>query len=304
MESTVAEAQLGDPLTAIELTADYAVVGSMLGRVAIYRLADQKLFELAPFSDEAVRGLSLVDRKLYVAIGDVFARVWLLDDTHNPKVIRYANRPHNYSTCPNAYTMQQGTKVLIFTAGASVAHFADLQTDVQDRFSLTLSKDCVPSDFDDARVLFVAYEDRQRKELRVWSFDSKQITSTIPFRSRSCVISHAKLCGDRVLHVYNSRRVLIWNLPTKTCTHKFRAHKRPIVCLSLMSEDLFVTMAVDRKIKMWQGSTCVRKIRIPSANFTLGFPYFVRIVGSVVFYTCDQGAQLLRLQDQPESQPR
>ena len=72
-----------DPITSLELTDTYLILGSMLGLCEYYIINSNRLIKLSEKQDEFISGIKLNKNNLYICIGDLKIIKYILQEDDN-----------------------------------------------------------------------------------------------------------------------------------------------------------------------------------------------------------------------------
>lgn len=193
-----------------------------MGRIAFYSIREGKDIALSDSQPELIRGISHSEKgeHIFVSIGDISCQRLSSADL---SVIDYVqivenieDRAHK-SQCERSYTLSYKQYNCVLTINMNEKDkqqpsenapimLSNLDTNMLESFSepgqegggseVTFTQNCVPFDFDGARLLWMQYLSRDSREVYVYTFDKKEKTTVATFTKRDGIVSHMKFLGD------------------------------------------------------------------------------------------------------------
>ncbi len=151
--------------------------------------------------------------------------------------------------------------------------------------------------------------------LKVFLAQSQVLTHFIYYTQDKSVHSH-QITGDNIVTVLHGNKIQVhkmfsqsqWGDPSKTVAdhleisrqmriRKFVAHKEGQILTILADDkgDSVITIATDKKIKLWYKSTLVAKFVNIGGSFNHPFPVVMRRYGNMLVYTANDGVYALRI---------
>ena len=99
-----------DPISAMDLTNDYLLIGTMLGATKYYNINQKKLIRLSEVQDEFISGAKIYQNSLYICIGDLKINQYDLDKEDEMREAdietnNYQNEEDHKKKCDNCLTM-------------------------------------------------------------------------------------------------------------------------------------------------------------------------------------------------------
>jgi hypothetical protein len=79
---------------------------------------------------------------------------------------------------------------------------------------VTFTQNTVPFDFDGDRLLWMNYQSRDLRDVNLYNFPLKTLTTVVNFQKRDGIISHMKLLGDCLYYVKNTRDLVRYDMKT------------------------------------------------------------------------------------------
>ena len=80
------------------------------------------------------------------------------------------------------------------------------------------TQNCVPFDFDGARLLWMQYLSRESREVYVYDFALKEKQTVLTFSKRDGIVSHMKFIGDSVFYVKDTKNLIKYDIKKKSST--------------------------------------------------------------------------------------
>jgi WD40 repeat protein len=204
---------LGDPFTAFDLdeVAGVLATGTAAGAVALWRLdhvddillgrdedgdeassgdgkratqqsgAEIVCRVLCSSSDEGVKHLFFSDdEQLFAVIGDVHVKIW--GSYHDATCqLRRFDRPHEYKTCKESYTLRHGNKLLLLTVGTNQGLKLDLDTMQQQPFKLDIPHYCTPTFYDGRHLMLLALTPSGLRLVQLYDMDTQRLERSLLF---------------------------------------------------------------------------------------------------------------------------
>lgn len=305
--------EIGDPLSCIYLDDLGCMAGSCFGKVWLYNFEERSQETLAEFSEDGVRGLFLDGESAYATIGEptVGTRVWRRDlrmgisqERREPQaeLINLRTIDKRVSSGPRR-VLQRGDRVcLLWPTMTSVVN-------VSTRFHHTCDfkliehgsiAEVAPCDFDGDRLLLL---DRSHGSssvaLRVVFLEKNELTQIADLPQAHRVTLARLWQEDHFVYVVGGRDLYIYNHVSKAVGRKCIGHRAEVVALDTEHPDVIAALSTDAVVKLWNGKTgaCVRTLRMPEAQFSLGFPYWLCVHGKRVLVAADEGAYLTEFEE-------
>lgn len=76
----------------------------------------------------------------------------------------------------------------------------------------------MPFDFDGDRLLWMNYQSRDIRDVNLYNFPEKTLTTVVNFQKRDGIISHMKLLSDCLYYVKNTRDLVRYDMKTHNST--------------------------------------------------------------------------------------
>ena len=178
------EIRFADPISSIKLTKNFVVMGTMMGRVTLYNISEQKTVVLSELNSENVSDIAYDDEEkvFYVGIGDDEIKKFEINnityDTipQNQSINVYDTDMEHTKYCENAFIflspdclfriqlcqIEEGnTKIINVESEYQIRYFKknDSKKNLAETVNGTISTTnySVPLDFDGKRYLFVEF---------------------------------------------------------------------------------------------------------------------------------------------------
>lgn len=288
----VVSTDFGDPVSALFMTEEYVVCGTLLGRIWLYKINDNCRVLLAGFSDDAIRGVYIEDGFVFATIGDQFCKKIRISDVCDQLDTKFDRRS---SSSGFRYVLQRFEQVTIVYPGMTT--FVNVTANEQsmcpykiqqarvlnvcplDAFSYFLllsefpqgSDDCAAAPCRKLKVVNVS------TNVTVWEISAQGITFS------------SFLSDSLVMYLLNDERLIVCNFVTNVQTLCLRIG--PVIAASV-NGTLVTTLTRTGHIRQWDSSngTTLSETRLTGHfSFSLGFPYFIQTVGSRFAVSSDYG---------------
>ena len=177
------EIRFADPISCVKLLKNFVVTGSMMGRVNVYNIDENKLIPLCTLNSENISDIAYDDQKkvFYIGIGDEEIRLYKIDelvpDIQTPSINVYESDIQHTNNCENAFIFltpesffriqlpqigEETIKIIDTESQYDLKYFdeeEETETNKKDyiKYSLTTTNYFVPFDFDGKRFLWVEF---------------------------------------------------------------------------------------------------------------------------------------------------
>ena len=222
-----------DPITSLELTDTYLILGSMLGLCEYYIINSNRLIKLSEKQDEFISGIKLNKNNLYICIGDLKIIKYILqedDNNNNNNALPEKEEIENYKddkihedNCDNYLTILCNNylirNLITFPKNGDekpiekdVKFFVKniLHESQENDFvgNYKLSNYCVPFDFDGKNYVIIDFKDKQKRIFFVYDIILKDMKINIEIETIKenplGHISHLKIIkNDEIFIVQN-----------------------------------------------------------------------------------------------------
>ena len=238
------EIRFADPISSIKLTKNFVVMGTMMGRVTLYNISEQKTVVLSELNSENVSDIAYDDEEkvFYVGIGDDEIKKFEINnityDTipQNQSINVYDTDMEHTKYCENAFIflspdclfriqlcqIEEGnTKIINVESEYQIRYFKknDSKKNLAETVNGTISTTnySVPLDFDGKRYLFVEFHSSTDRSICVANVPSITPNDKVyKYDLDNKIIghiSHAKLLkDDKVFIVHSLNKCEIRNL--------------------------------------------------------------------------------------------
>ena len=104
------EMRFADPVNALQLTKDYIIIGTMMGRITLYDIKKKSAFLLAELNEEEISGISynFEENAFYVGIGDEEIKMYSADNLSNEasqSISIYETDEKHSQNCENSFVL-------------------------------------------------------------------------------------------------------------------------------------------------------------------------------------------------------
>ena len=239
------ETRFADPITSLDLSTQWVCYGSAMGRIAFYSIKDGKDVALSDSQPELIRGISHSERgeHIFVSIGDISCQRLSSADLNVVDYVQIVenieDRVHK-ANCERAFTLSYKHFNCVLTINMSDKDkqspsenapimLSNLDTNMLESFGepnqgpeggseVIFTQNCVPFDFDGARLLWMQYLSRESREVYVYDFAMKEKQTVLTFSKRDGIVSHMKFIGDSVFYVKDTKNLIKYDIKKKSST--------------------------------------------------------------------------------------
>ena len=275
----------GDPISSVFIDGKSILTGTLLGEVVYYDIANNTRKVLAGFSDEAIRGLFLLDGTAYVTVGDLYCRQIRVSDPYDQLEMKFNRRS---TSSGFKYVLQKFSQVTIIYPGMTI--FVDVVSNTQSMCPYKLHQPMVmnvcPVDSYQYQLLFSEFPvsdlcpppprkfklvDVSTGELKCELLDSK--------------ITNARFTNERTLVYFSGRNFVVFDIPSKKERSKYsNFNKSDIIamdcslCMGDSGRPLVVSVGQRGSVVVWNYETgkILAEGHLTNPCFSLGFAYCVQ----------------------------
>jgi hypothetical protein len=215
----------GDPTSVLFLDDENLIVGTMMGKIWVYRILDDTRCMYAGYSDDAVRGVYVQDGSLYATIGDQFCRVMRIQDPLDQLEAKFDRRSGSSGF---RYVFQKFNQITIIYPGMTT--FIDVVSNDQNM---------CPFKMQQSNILNV---------IPVDSFHYYLLLSEFP----------ASMSGDEIVH--ETRRLRIVDVSVGETVYSTTAKR--LVCARLIDKKHVISVDTAGMITVYNFKDDVEVIRI------------------------------------------
>ena len=233
-----------DPISAIDLTDDILVYGTMLGATKYYNINQQKLVTLSEIQDEYISGIKINQNQLYICIGDAKILIYNLsspiidENLSNEEKNNYETEEEHSKYCENCLTMLNNNYLIRtyidfpaepkddpITKDTEIS-VKDIYDNEEIKRKIVMSNYSVPFDFDGKNYIFIDFIKKDKRTFNVYDITlqqdemkKKQFEIEAKFNSEKFGhISHLQIIKDDTLFIvrnYNICEIRDFNLEKK-----------------------------------------------------------------------------------------
>ncbi len=225
-----------DPISAMDLTNDYLLFGTMLGATKYYNINQKKLIRLSDVQDEFISGVKIYQNNFYICIGDVKINQYNIDNeqemrTADIETDNYQDEDDHKKKCDNCLTMLNNN-YLIRTyinfpdkkdkekegdqedkndglTEFSIKNIIDNNNDNEVVRKIKMSNYSVPFDFDGKNYIFIDFISENNRTFNVYeitedpNLQEMKISFGIEQFNNEKIghISHLKIIKDDLLFI-------------------------------------------------------------------------------------------------------
>ena len=221
------EIRYADPITAIDLTDDYLLFGSMLGATNYFIINSQELVTLSENQEEYVSGAKINENSLYLCIGDFKILIYTINsdnsDNNNPTEIdNYVSEKMHQDFCERCLTILSDNFLIRTFDNSEEKKKSKLKKfrikninkylDEEIIAETEMSNYCVPFDFDGKNFIFIDFVDEKKRNLRIFNIGSKNVTLNYELEKKSGEeqkwhISHLKIVKENLLFIVRNYNI-------------------------------------------------------------------------------------------------
>lgn len=263
--------------------------------------------DLKPFSDEAIKGAHVDGRRLFVAVGDVWAEQWDLKEgerVHRTHVVRR----HTYRTCPASYVFQNGTTMTVLLAEGDQHVAVDMVAGRQRKLAVALPRKQLPRWMDGEYLVTKDHGAGATKRVHIWQWGEREARKHIG--GFDVNDTWAETWGFFVRHdwlfVCQGSTVTVRDATSQEASvlHTCKCGSRDVVAASAWRRDAhkFVAVTEDATLTFWdEGRRVGDAQHLPAIReFVTQVPYFVCVAdgssvkggGGLVVYNDDTGVHV------------
>jgi hypothetical protein len=187
------EIRFADPITAIGMSERYVVIGSIMGRIAVYSLVDKQSLLISDISCENITGIIFdTDDTFTVSVGDVeYVKYKLYSDTSiqlvqdTMKFRNYESNDLHAQVCDTSFTFLSNPNLMIINlkmpsennlciemTTSAVKIKNTLNNSSQDHI-ISMTNYTVPHDFNNWSFAWVEFLSEKERNICVYHFESK-----------------------------------------------------------------------------------------------------------------------------------
>ena len=106
----IIEIRFADPINALQLTNEYIIIGTMMGRITLYSIENKSIIVLAESNQEEISSISYNsnEKAFFVGIGDEEIKVYQIDNLSNESsqsISIYETDTKHNQNCENAFIL-------------------------------------------------------------------------------------------------------------------------------------------------------------------------------------------------------
>ncbi|EAR90973.3 hypothetical protein TTHERM_00145780 (macronuclear) [Tetrahymena thermophila SB210] len=232
--------RIGEPLTAVEISQQHAIFGSISGYVGAYGLDTKELIYIQEVFEEIIRGIQQKENGSFnVLVGDHSLIQFYLDEMkQKERLIKVAfnnHTPKKPEICASTITFLSGNFVAMTQANPTQNKDAIYDSNDQQLKGIlqvfqidkqqwkhysqfNLPQVCVPFDFDSDKMVWLEYKDQGVKEIQIYDLSTQKTSLVTSFTKKIEFISHVKLLQNFVIYVENHMHVKVFDLKTNKTT--------------------------------------------------------------------------------------
>ena len=279
------EIHFADPISSLKLTNDYMIMGTMMGRISLYDIPNQKIIVLSALNSENISDISYNDdeNSFYVAVGDEEIKVYKTDNlgSENFQSINvYESENKHNQNCENAYLLlsneslfriqlaqiDDGTLAIIDTdQDFELKYFNPKDNNRNYTGKLPMTNYSVPFDFDGENFLWVEFLKSGIR--RLCKANIPLITTQKEVYKKELVknceikhISHAKLLPGNKIFIVHSLNICEIRMLDKDLTllERFTHNGEEVYAFDILYEDdndnIKVVINKEENIKTYKGN--------------------------------------------------
>ena len=279
------EIHFADPISSLKLTNDYMIMGTMMGRISLYDIPNQKIIVLSALNSENISDISYNDdeNSFYVAVGDEEIKVYKTDNlgSENFQSINvYESENKHNQNCENAYLLlsneslfriqlaqiDDGTLAIIDTdQDFELKYFNPKDNNRNYTGKLPMTNYSVPFDFDGENFLWVEFLKSGIR--RLCNANIPLITTQKEVYKKELVknceikhISHAKLLPGNKIFIVHSLNICEIRMLDKDLSllERFTHNGEEVYAFDILYEDdndnIKVVINKEENIKTYKGN--------------------------------------------------
>jgi hypothetical protein len=228
------EIRFADPISSMKLVNNYFVYGTLMGRINLYNIKDDKKFQLSEVNPENISDIAFneIERAFHIGIGDEEIKIFFVDNLSEDTIPQsqsmnvYDSDFDHSKNCENAFIfitdqcffriqlpqIEEGTlKMVVMESNYDIKYFNREPLDDKSgkiKYSLTTTNYTVPFDFYENKFLWVEFLSSTQRNICVSNiplFESQKPYKH-PLENNIGHISQAKLLPNNkvfIVHTLN-----------------------------------------------------------------------------------------------------
>ena len=211
------EIRFADPISALGLSLQNVVIGTMMGRICSFSIKDKKSTLINELSQENISGIVFDEKNnvFYASVGDDEILKFNIDSPNSNLIPRIKNYKSDYAhskKCENMFTLISKNSLLLielapqeegnitinkYDAFIQITH---LENEEKDNFSIQITNYSIPLDYDGTFFVYVEFLSDKKRRLCVQNtldLDSKIFK--LPLDEKFGHVSHCKIIPGRKL---------------------------------------------------------------------------------------------------------
>jgi hypothetical protein len=187
---SLVDIRFADPVSALALSENLLILGTMMGRIAMYHLPDKTTTLLAELSSENITGITFESQDTFnIAVGDEEVLKYKLSQGSPPDLYRlknYDNESNHKNRCDSCFTLlsnqfalliylqHSGENELNIGMQPTSVRMKNILTNTMDDFMIDMTNYSVPFDFDGGRFAWVEFLSEKERNICVYYFETNQ----------------------------------------------------------------------------------------------------------------------------------
>ena len=228
------EIRFADPISSMKLVNNYFAYGTLMGRINLYNIKDDKNFQLSEVNPENISDIAYneEEKAFHIGIGDEEIKIFFLDNLSEDTIPQsqsmnvYDSDFDHTKNCENAFIfitdkcffriqlpqIEEGTlKMVMMESNYDIKYFNRDRLDVQSekiKYSLTTTNYTVPFDFYENKFLWVEFLSSTQRNICVANIPLYESEKPYkhPLENNIGHISQAKLLPNNkvfIVHTLN-----------------------------------------------------------------------------------------------------
>ena len=235
------EIRFADPVSSMKLVDNYFVYGTLMGRINLYKIKEDKKIKLSETNAENISDIAYneKERAFYIGVGDEEIKIYYLDNIsedyipQNQSMNIYETDFDHSKNCENAFLfltqysffriqlpqIEEGTlKIILMESEYEIKYFNEEQDTINkenNKYEIPTSNYTVPFDFDGKKFLWVEFLSSTKRNICVCDIPLSKKSKPYKYLLDENIghVSQAKLLpNDRVLIVHSLNKCEIREL--------------------------------------------------------------------------------------------
>ena len=205
------EIRFADPISALGLSFQNVVIGTMMGRISSFSIKDKKSTIINELSQENISGITFDEKNnvFYASVGDDEILKFNIDSPNSNSIPRIKNYKSDYAhskKCENMYSLISKNSLLLIelapqeegnitiTKYDAFIQITHLEDEEKETFNIQITNYTIPLDYNDYFFVWVEFLSDKKRRLCVKNVDNiNDKIYKLPIDEKFGHISHCKI---------------------------------------------------------------------------------------------------------------